>query len=295
MTTSLFTSKAFNQPLDPEIFGAGNKELNISVKRLDLIDRIWGGNKLFKLRPNLAYAREQGYKGILTFGGAYSNHIAATSALTRSMDLESIGVIRGERPKKISVTLQRAEDQGMRLEFISREEYKKRNDPGYLAELQNTFPDHWIIPEGGTNKLGIEGCRGILDTADTEFNHILVAAGTGGTAAGIISSCSGSQFVTCVAVLNAGTSIGSLIGSSVNVKEPNWMVNEDYSFGGYAKRDPSLEQFIHDFNKVSGIQIEPVYTGKLFYGLRDMIMKKRFNRDDKILVIHSGGLQYLDY
>ena len=295
MLTSLFTSKAFNQPLDPEIFGAENKQLKISVKRLDLIDRIWGGNKLFKLRPNLAYAKEHGYKGILTFGGAYSNHIAATTALTRSMDLQCIGVIRGERPKTISVTLQRAEDQGMRLEFISREEYKMRNDQGYLAELQNTYPDHWIIPEGGANKLGIEGCRSILAPTDTEFNHILVAAGTGGTASGIISSCSASQFVTCVAVLNAGKSIGSLISKSVNVKEPNWMVNEDYSFGGYAKSDPSLEQFIHDFNKVSGIQIEPVYTGKLFYGLRDMIMKKRFNRDDKILVIHSGGLQYLDY
>ena len=182
MLSSLFTLDTINEKLDPEVFGIKNNDLNISVKRLDLIDRIWGGNKLFKLRLNLEYALENQYKGILTFGGAYSNHIAATSALAAEKGLECVGVIRGEQPTDMSITLQRAMNQGMRLDFITRDQYRKKNDTDFLAMLQDKYPDHFIIPEGGANQLGIEGCRSILSKDDMQFDHILVAGGTGGTA-----------------------------------------------------------------------------------------------------------------
>jgi 1-aminocyclopropane-1-carboxylate deaminase/D-cysteine desulfhydrase-like pyridoxal-dependent ACC family enzyme len=295
MRTSLFTLTPINQELEPRALGIENKDLNISVKRLDQIDRILGGNKLFKLQLNIEHALRFGFKGILTFGGAYSNHIAATAAMVKDLQISCIGMIRGERPKELSITLSRAELQGMRLEFVSRDRYRNRYDTTYLNELKSMYPDHWIIPEGGANALGIEGCRHILRETDNEFNHILVAGGTGGTACGLISSCTSNQHVTCIAVLKARDSIEKLIKENTGDYMNNWDVNDAYTFGGYAKTTPELDHFVNDFIKTSGIPIEPVYTGKLFFGLKDLIIKDRFRQDDKILVIHTGGLQYLEY
>ncbi len=186
-------------------------------------------------------------------------------------------------------------NQGMQLNFITRDQYRKKNDTDFLAMLQDKYPDHFIIPEGGANQLGIEGCRFILSKDDIQFDHIFVAGGTGGTACGIISSCTGSQFVTCVAVLNDENSIENLIRKNLNYDTKNWEVNYDYTFGGFAKTDLKLDQFVREFSVRARIPIEPVYTGKLFYGIRDMLLKDKLDRGNNILVIHTGGLQYLDY
>jgi 1-aminocyclopropane-1-carboxylate deaminase len=243
--------------------------------RLDLLHPEVSGNKWFKLKYNLAAA---GKRTILTFGGAYSNHIAATAAACKLAGLQAIGIIRGEKPATLSHTLQQAIADGMQLEFISREAYRQKDTTNY--------PDAYIIPEGGNNEAGARGCREILSLADTSsFTHILCATGTGTTLAGLISSALPHQQVLGYVVLKGAEYLKEQV--ALLTQGTNWQLVHNYHGGGYARTSPELISFINNFYRETQIPLDVVYTGKLVWGFS----QSHFPPGSKILLIHTGGLQ----
>ncbi|MDV2486394.1 1-aminocyclopropane-1-carboxylate deaminase/D-cysteine desulfhydrase [Acinetobacter johnsonii] len=263
----------------------------ISIKRLDLVHPHISGNKFFKLKYNLLAAQQQGYKKLLTFGGAYSNHIAATAYAAQLFGFESLGIIRGEElaSKSLNATLNTAQQFGMQLQFVSREVYRQKQSPAYLAQLQQDYPEYYVIPEGGTNPLAIQGCAEILSDADRQ-NYALIccAVGTGGTIAGLIKASHSQQQVLGFSALK-----GDFLCREIQqlTEKRNWQITDQYCCGGYAKTTPELLQFIRTFEQQYDIPLEQIYTGKMLLGLTDLIQQGSFPKDHRILVIHSGGLQ----
>ena len=263
----------------------------ISIKRLDLVHRHISGNKFFKLKYNLLSAQQQGYKKLLTFGGAYSNHIAATAYAAQLFGFESLGIIRGEElaSKPLNTTLNTAQQFGMQLQFVTREAYRQKQSPTYLAQLQQDYPDYYMIPEGGTNPLAIQGCSEILSDTDRQnFDLICCAVGTGGTIAGLIEASHLQQHVLGFSALK-----GDFLCREIQqlTEKRNWQITDQYCCGGYAKTTPELLQFIRTFEQQYDIPLEQIYTGKMLLGLSDLIQQGTFPKDHRILVIHSGGLQ----
>ena len=263
----------------------------ISIKRLDLVHRHISGNKFFKLKYNLLSAQQQGYKKLLTFGGAYSNHIAATAYAAQLFGFESLGIIRGEELacKPLNTTLNTAQQFGMQLQFMTREAYRQKQSPTYLAQLQQDYPDYYVIPEGGTNPLAIQGCSEILSDTDREnYDLICCAVGTGGTIAGLIEASHSQQHLLGFSALK-----GDFLSRELEqlTEKRNWQITDQYCCGGYAKTNTELLQFIRAFEQQYDIPLEQIYTGKMLLGLTDLIQQDTFPLDHRILVIHSGGLQ----
>lgn len=276
------------------------KKIRVFFKRDDLIHESISGNKWRKLAYNL---KEADGKDILTFGGAFSNHIAATAAACNYADRKSIGVIRGERPAILNNTLSLAEKNGMHLHYISREEYKKKNEDSFLENLKVEFNNPFIIPEGGANKEGLLGCAEMLDEIDVEFDYIISAVGTGATIAGIASAMKANQKAIGIPVLKGAEylkeEIHSLLVESEGEEktekiETSLILNHDYHFGGYAKIKPELIEFMNDFYQKHGIKTDPVYSGKSLYALYDMIAKNQFKEGSTIVYYHCGGLQGIE-
>lgn len=266
------------------------QNISVTVRRLDLVHPHISGNKFFKLKYNFLEAQRAGYHQLLTFGGAYSNHIAATAFAAHQFDFKSVGIIRGAelKDKELNPTLALAQELGMQLHFVSREEYQRRHQPDYLQELTQQFPEHYLIPEGGTNTLAIQGCREILRPDDEQFNVICCAVGTGGTLTGLIEASHPHQQLLGFSALK-----GDFLKDEVakfTVKK-NWSILDDYCCGGYAKTTPALIQFIQDFEAKYDIPLEQVYTGKMLMGLFELITQGYFPAGSKLLVIHTGGLQ----
>ena len=267
------------------------KNINITVKRLDLVHPQISGNKFFKLKYNFLKAQSLGLKNILTFGGAYSNHIAATAYAAHLFGFTSVGIIRGEElaNKPLNPTLSNAEQFGMRLVFVSRDFYKQKQQAEYLNELHTEFPEHYVIPEGGTNTLAIKGCKEILSQYDQQnFDVICCAIGTGGTITGLIEASAPHQKILGFSALK-----GDFLNKDVAqlTQKTNWQIIDDYCQGGYAKITSELIQFIKDFEHTYAIPLEHIYTAKLFLGLFDLIDRQHFPVHNKILVMHTGGLQ----
>ena len=263
----------------------------ITIKRLDLVHPQISGNKFFKLKYNLLAAQQQGYKKLLTFGGAYSNHIAATAYAAQCFGFESLGIIRGEElaSKPLNPTLSTAQQFGMQLRFVSRENYRLKQSPDYLAQLQQDYPDYYVIPEGGTNTLAIQGCQEILNAQDREnYDLICCAVGTGGTMTGLIEASSTHQQVLGFSALK-----GDFLTSEVQqlTHKTNWQITDQFCCGGYAKTTSELLQFIQAFEQRYQIPLEQVYTGKMLMGVFELIQQGQFSAHSRILVIHSGGLQ----
>ena len=263
----------------------------ITIKRLDLVHPQISGNKFFKLKYNLLAAQQQGYKKLLTFGGAYSNHIAATAYAAQCFGFESLGIIRGEElaSKPLNPTLSTAQLFGMQLQFVSRENYRLKQNPNYLAQLQQDYPDYYVIPEGGTNPLAIQGCQEILNVQDREnYDLICCAVGTGGTMTGLIEASSTHQHVLGFSALK-----GDFLTTEVQqlTHKTNWQITDQFCCGGYAKTTPELLQFIQAFEQNYQIPLEQVYTGKMLMGVFELIQQGHFSAHSRILVIHSGGLQ----
>jgi len=263
----------------------------ITIKRLDLVHPQISGNKFFKLKYNLLAAQQQGYKKLLTFGGAYSNHIAATAYAAQCFGFDSLGIIRGEElaSKPLNPTLSTAQQFGMQLQFVSREHYRRKQSPDYLAQLQQDYPDYYVIPEGGTNTFAIQGCQEILNTQDREsYDLICCAVGTGGTIAGLIEASHSQQHLLGFSALK-----GDFLSRELEklTEKRNWQITDQYCCGGYAKTTPELLQFIRTFEQQYDIPLEQIYTGKMLLGLTDLIQQGTFPKDHRILVIHSGGLQ----
>ena len=267
------------------------KNWQISIKREDLLMPEISGNKFRKLKYQLQKIKHSEIKTIVTFGGAFSNHIAAVAAAGKKYNLKTIGIIRGEELRsKISgnPTLSYAQNQGMQLEFVTREAYRLKENEDYISQLKETYGQFHLIPEGGTNTLAVKGCAEILTTEDTAFDYVCVAVGTGGTMAGIVSSLAPNQFALGFSALN-GTFQKDLIAQQTTLE--NFEITDSYNFGGYAKIDSDLVRFINTFKEQHGILLDPVYTGKMMYGIYDLIEKQYFKKNSRILAVHTGGLQ----
>lgn len=265
--------------------------ISITIKREDLLHPVVSGNKFRKLKYNLLQAKAENKKTLLTFGGAFSNHIAAVAFAAQEQGLQSIGIIRGdELGDKIesNPTLQFAQECGMQLEFVSREDYRLKKEPSFLKNLEQQFGDFYLVPEGGTNALAIKGCQEILTPEDSSFDYICCAVGTGGTISGIINSALPHQKVLGFPALK-----GDFLQDEIRifVQNENWELITDYHFGGYGKVNEDLIHFINQFYIENQIPLDPVYTGKMVFGVMDLIQKNYFPAHSNILLIHTGGLQ----
>jgi 1-aminocyclopropane-1-carboxylate deaminase/D-cysteine desulfhydrase-like pyridoxal-dependent ACC family enzyme len=260
-----------------------NKNVQLDVLRLDKIHPVISGNKWFKLKYHLDNFNAGNYNGIISFGGAWSNHIVATAYACYLKKIKCVGIIRGERPPKLSATLLEAANYEMYLKFISRETYAKKNSDEFLESIKKEFPGHYIIPEGGAGKVGEKGAGEILNYTDGKhYTHIACAVGTGTMFNGIREAASVNQNILGIVVLK---------GWKVENETNNMALFLNYHFGGYAKYDQVLIDFMNEFFKLTNIPTDFVYTGKLAFALFDLLKKDHFPPGSKILMIHSGGLQ----
>jgi 1-aminocyclopropane-1-carboxylate deaminase len=274
-----------------EISWNGEKRL---LLRLDLPDPLMGGNKAYKLKYNLEAFRNSGKKQILSFGGAYSNHLAALAATGKKHRIETIGIVRGDELKADSNPVLRfASDCGMELCFISREEYRLRNDPSFVKLLSFDFPDAYIVPEGGANQLAVQGCMEILSTETNAMDYFVCAVGTGATLAGIILAAQKHQHVIGIAVLEGKNYLENevskfLLGQDL---QATWEINENYTLGGYAQVNEEFTRFIAEMSEKHKLPLDPVYSGKSFFGFDSMHKQGLFD-GKKALFIHTGGYAF---
>lgn len=299
MTANMGKTNTPVQIVSDELLSANGVDLG--VLRLDMLHPHISGNKWYKLKYNLMEAADQGKRTILTFGGAYSNHIAAVAAAGEQFNFKTIGIIRGEElDSDQNHTLKFAKEHGMQLEFVSREEYGKKQQTDFLETLKSQFGDFYLVPEGGSNVLGVKGCTEILGLVDGEFDYVCCACGTGATLAGIIISAKPGQKIIGFPALKGGDFLRRDIDKLIQeyyrllgeeAKKHKYELQTDYHFGGFAKYSDELLRFIQGFKKRQGIELDFIYTAKMIYGIFDLVKKGYFPKDSKILAIHTGGLQ----
>ena len=249
------------------------------------------GNKWRKLKYNLLKAKDEGQTTLLSFGGAYSNHIAALASAGKAYNFKTIGVIRGEELEsnfENNPTLKYAKSCGMTFKFVSRDDYKKKEELNFINDLKGQFGKFMLIPEGGTNTLAVKGCEEIFNPKDVMFDYVCCCVGTGGTISGLINSSWSHQKILGFPALK-----GTFLNKDISkfAKRNNWELIEDYHFGGYAKINEELIHFMNNFKLQYGIQLDPIYTAKMVFGVNELIEKGFFEEKAKILLIHSGGLQ----
>ena len=275
--------------------------IKLLVKREDLNHPTISGNKWWKLKYNLEEAFNKNYDTVLTFGGAYSNHIFATAAAAKELNLKSIGIIRGEETLPLNKTLSFAKANGMQLHHISRESYREKNTNEFTHDLRKRFGDFYLIPEGGTNNLAVKGCAEFAATylSKIDFDYLLLPAGTGGTMAGLTCGLPPDKNVIGVSVLKDGNFLNDeveLLTKSFSGKSfRNWSILTEYHHGGYAKTSRELEDFISLMKKDHNLPLDHVYTGKLFWAVMREIEKGTFKKNSTLLVLHTGGLQGLQH
>jgi 1-aminocyclopropane-1-carboxylate deaminase len=280
----------FNQPVNIQF----SNDISLTIKREDLIHPFVSGNKFRKLKYNLFQAKAENKTTLLTFGGAFSNHIAAVAFAGKEQGFKTIGIIRGdELLDKIeeNPTLKFAHENGMEFEFVSRENYRLKSEESYIENLKEKFGDFYFVPEGGTNELAVKGCEEILTEEDSVFNYVCCAVGTGGTISGLINSALPNQKILGFPALK-----GDFLNDEIRIfaKKDNWNLISDYHFGGYGKINLELIEFINAFFEQNKMPLDPIYTGKMVFGVIDLIHKNYFPAHSKILLIHTGGLQGIE-
>jgi len=284
------------QPISHPMFT--RHKISVQVKRDDQIDKVISGNKWRKLKYNLLHAKAINAKGIITFGGSFSNHIHACALACKQQQLSAIGIIRGEEDNQDNYTLAWAKHWGMQLSFVDRKTYRLRNEKSYLQHLQQQYPDYLIVPEGGSNALALIGMAEVIDELNqqSEFDTLLSPVGSGGTLAGLISADKNQHKILGISVLKQD---GYLV-KQVNDLLPehakahtNWQLMSQYHGGGYAKFSAQDAQRIRSFSAVVGIDFEPVYSGKMILALLDLMSTGYFPAHHRIVLLHTGGLQGL--
>lgn len=272
-------------------FIAHNK-VRLYMLRLDLNHPDISGNKWYKLLYNIQEARNQNKSVLLTFGGAYSNHIAATAAAGKEYGFKTIGIIRGEEQFS-NATLLFAQQKGMQLHFVSRALYQQKEELYKYVANQFAEENFYLIPEGGSNQLGMLGCKEITKQIDIHFDYICCACGTGATLSGIILSLQKQQQALGFQVLKAPNYIQNEVQQQLKeyTVDANWSINENYHFGGYAKIKTDLTDFVSHFKFNHHIPLDLIYTGKMMFGIFDLIEKGYFKKGSTIVAIHTGGLQ----
>jgi len=274
--------------------GPPGQNVRLFLKRDDLLHPEISGNKWFKLKYNLEEAKRQRYTQVLTFGGAYSNHIYATAAAAKLSGLKSIGVVRGEESLPLNETLAAAKAFGMEFHYLSRTEYREKMSLMVLEQLKAKFGDFFLVPEGGTNALAIKGAMEILEEKDFEADIICASIGTGGTFAGLLATAKPAQHIWGVSALK-----GEFIHQEIqrllleNQISPlcKYKIISDFHFGGYAKFTQELIDFIQYFKGIAGIPLDPIYTGKMMYGVLELVKNGNIPEGSKVLAVHTGGLQ----
>jgi len=282
------TISSVNQQIIFPIFD--DNDFKIYIKREDKIHPIVSGNKFRKLKYNIQKAKELNKNIIITFGGAHSNHLLATAYAGKKENLKTIAYVRGDELQNIKYnsTLQKCNDFGMEFVFISRVDYRKRNELDYIKSIKTKFKDAYVIPEGGTNELGVLGCEEILTLDDSFFDVICCPVGSGGTISGIINSSSNNHKVIGFSALK-GSEINNVISKFVN--KSNWKIFDDDIFGGYANIDNRLVNFINEFYKNTGLELDPIYNSKMLFKIIKLIESKKWKFGKKVLLINTGGLQ----
>ncbi|AXE21391.1 1-aminocyclopropane-1-carboxylate deaminase/D-cysteine desulfhydrase [Runella rosea] len=265
--------------------------VKVYIKRDDLLHPFVSGNKWRKLKYNLLEAEKLGLKQLVTFGGAYSNHIAAVAAAGQAMGFETLGIIRGDELHVDSnQTLQFASHCGMHLQFVSRTEYRDKE------RLVNHLGGDWyVLPEGGSNQLAIKGVGEAVVEIQSQLaapiDYLCTAFGTGGTSAGLLSAAALAKVLVFSSLKIKKSDVETHLAAFVPLQDKKLDIFTDYHFGGYGKETEELNQFIDDFEQETMIPLEQVYTGKMMYGVVDLVQKGYFNPGDVVVVLHSGGLQ----
>ena len=295
-TTLVVVQVIMNTPVEEIKLDLFEKNgIRLFIKREDLIHPFISGNKYRKLKYNLERAHKENYRTLLTFGGAYSNHVYAVAAAGAIYGFKTIGVIRGEAHLPLNPTLSFTSEKGMILEYVSRQLYRQKYNDQFLQELEKKYGRFYLIPEGGSNLEAVKGVREMVGEIDLNVDVIAVSCGTGGTMAGILSGLDGKGYAIGFPVLRNGgflkKDISALIRSLHDKEYSNWRLETGYHFGGYARYTRELIVFINEFKQHSGIPLDPVYTGKMMFGLFDLVKKGAFKKGQKILAIHTGGLQ----
>lgn len=274
------------------------KGVRLFLKRDDQLYREtapdFNGNKWRKMKYNLLQAEKSGIDTLLTFGGAFSNHIAATAAAAHLYRFKSIGIIRGEKPADLNPTLKKVMNYGMQLEFITRTAYREKHTPEFIKGLEEKYGEFYLLPEGGTNDLALKGCAEIVEEIDQLPDYICCGCGTGGTFAGIVAGINNRAKAIGYAALKGSfhtEEVQKLHKEYLNKPFSGWQICNDYHFGGFAKHKPPLIEFINNFKARHNIQLEPLYTGKMLFGIYDQIEKDFFPKGSQIMAIHTGGLQ----
>ncbi|HEY9006895.1 MAG TPA: pyridoxal-phosphate dependent enzyme [Ohtaekwangia sp.] len=274
--------------------------VRLIIKREDLNHPFISGNKWWKLKYNLEEAHRQKQKTLLTFGGAFSNHVYATAAAAREAGFGSIGIIRGEEVLPLNATLRFAQSCGMKLYFISREAYRKKSEADFIADLGERFGNFYLIPEGGSNALAVKGSAGFtLTLSSLSYDYLYLAAGTGGTIAGIIAGTDAAKQIVGVSALKGNFLQQEVEGllhvyekaEGISVNNKNWNILNNYHHGGYAKVTPALLAFIKETKESYNLPLDPIYTGKVLWAILEEAKAGLFRKGSTILMIHTGGLQ----
>ncbi len=280
-------------PIENEI--TERHRIRLRLKREDLIHPDISGNKWWKLKYNIEAAISSKKTCLLTFGGAYSNHLLATAAVGYAKGLKTIGIVRGEKIEPLNPTLDKVSNKyKMRLIFINRTAYREKNVVELLREIGIEEDEVYTIPEGGTNALAIKGCKEILNGIGDDSDFICCSCGTGGTISGLIAGAHKKKFILGFSALKGDfliNDVSQLLKNEHHEHTNNWEIRTDYHFGGYAKFNPDLIDFINQFKDDFNISLDPIYTGKMMYGIFDLIDKGFFPENSTITAIHSGGLQ----
>jgi len=263
--------------------------IRLLIKREDLNHPRVSGNKWWKLKYNLADMLDSGKNHILTFGGAFSNHIYAVAAAAHELELESTGIIRGEEVTPLNPTLQFASGSGMKLHYVSRAQYRSKLDAEFIHDLEKKFGDFYLIPEGGSNELAVQGVSEFASQLDPNFDYICCPVGTAGTLAGIIRGLRGTKNVVGFSALKNGAFLYEEVRRFEDTYQ-NWEIRTEYDHGGYAKSTQALDEFIEDFRTQHHIPLEFTYTGKMMWGVFDLAKKGYFDRGSTVLALHTGGI-----
>ncbi|MQA63669.1 MAG: pyridoxal-phosphate dependent enzyme [Actinophytocola sp.] len=266
--------------------------VRVLLKRDDLIHPELTGNKWRKLKYNLEAARECGARTLLTFGGAYSNHIRAVAAAGHYFGFGTVGVIRGEEHRPLNETLAYATRKGMRLTYLDRTTYREKAEPWVIARLRGRFGDFYLIPEGGSNRLAIPGCAELVDEITEPFEVICCPVGTGGTLAGIASALRAGQRAVGFSVLKGSDflyhDVAALQSEALGEVTDNWIIETEFHHGGYAKTSDELEAFIAEFEELHELRLDSIYTGKMVYGLFRLIERDEFPSGTTMVAVITG-------
>lgn len=277
--------------IDDDRFAAAG--VRVLLKRDDLIHPEVPGNKWRKLKYNVASAREQGFETLLTFGGAYSNHIRATAAVAARFGFGSIGVIRGEEHLPLNPSLRYAVSRGMRLTYQDRATYREKTSDAVIEALHREFGEFYLIPEGGSNAEAVRGCAELSEELDESVDVVFCAVGTGGTLAGVAAGAPPGLVTVGVPVLKGGAfledDIVRLQEQVYGTRRGSWRLECYYHFGGYAKRNRELDDFIDDFEQRHGLRLDWVYEAKMMYALVDQVARGTFSRGTTVVALISGA------